>query len=276
MARGVTDAYDTIQVTHKTNGVADGISTCAFKSYEQGRQKFQSDEVDVIWLDEEPNMDIYQECLARISASDGMVYITFTPLLSRSSVVLRFINEKSVDRDYVRMTIDDALHFTPEMKRKTIEGYDKSERDARVKGNPASRSGKIFELAEKSVSELALHNIPSYWAKIWGIDFGIGHPFAAALLLWDKDNDVIHVHHVIKMADGLPINHAAAMVIGADVPGCVAARWCGARKSSAQPLADIRKKGCACCRTPTTWPDGEGIRLKPASSPYRSGRKTGN
>jgi hypothetical protein len=42
--------------------------------------------------------------------------------------------------------------------------------------------------------------------------------------VWDKDNDIIHVHHTIRMSDTLSIVHAAAMkMIGAGVPGGVPA-----------------------------------------------------
>src|SRR5580704_11575853 len=45
LARGVTDAYDTVQVRH----VSGGISIIRFKSYEQGRSKFQGETLDWCW-----------------------------------------------------------------------------------------------------------------------------------------------------------------------------------------------------------------------------------
>src|SRR5450830_1601123 len=57
----VADAYDTIAVWHHTNGVRDGISTLQFKSYEQGRKKFQARTLDFVWWDEEPPMEVYVE-----------------------------------------------------------------------------------------------------------------------------------------------------------------------------------------------------------------------
>jgi hypothetical protein len=67
--------------------------------------------------------------------------------------------------------------------------------------------------------------VPGFWRKLWAIDFGIGHPFAAVMLLHDADNDVIHVHQAFRIqakpgeAGGLPINHAARMkATGAMVP----------------------------------------------------------
>src|SRR5665213_586032 len=76
LARGVTDAFDTIQVRH----VSGGVSVLRFKSYEQGREKFQGETIDFFWGDEEPDEKIYAEMLTRITATKGMGFITFTPL----------------------------------------------------------------------------------------------------------------------------------------------------------------------------------------------------
>jgi phage terminase large subunit-like protein len=44
-------------------------------------------------FDEEPPQDIYFEGLTRTNATDGMVYLTFTPLKGMSDVVHAFIQE---------------------------------------------------------------------------------------------------------------------------------------------------------------------------------------
>lgn len=215
LARGVTDAFDTIQVRHKSGG----ISVLKFKSYEQGRKKFQGETLDFIWLDEEPDMDIYSECLTRLTATKGFLFMTFTPLKGMSDVVMRFLNEKSEDRAVVSMTIDDALHIAPEDRAKIIAGYPAHEREARSKGVPMLGSGLIFKYSQDAIQEPMIENIPTHWTKLWGIDFGIDHPFAAVLLLWDRDNDVVHIHHVVRIKDALPLNHAFVMkAIGGRVP----------------------------------------------------------
>ena len=114
-----------------------------FKSYDQGRSKWQADTLDFVWLDEEPPLDIYSEGLTRVSATRGMVYATFTPLLGMSDVVRRFLLEPSEDRININMTIDDALHYTPEERAKIIAGYPAHEREARAKGIPTLGSGRF-------------------------------------------------------------------------------------------------------------------------------------
>jgi len=253
-ARGVTDAIDTLQIKH----VSGGISTLVFKSYEAGREKFQSATLDFIWLDEEPPIEIYTECLARFAATAGMLYMTFTPLKGRSNVVLRFMEEPSADRDFVIMTILDAEHIKPEDRQKIIDSYPVHEREARVNGVPMMGSGRIFTVSEEMIREPLIERIPSHWTKLWSIDFGIGHPFAAVLMLWDKDNDVLHVHHCFKMADGLPINHAAAMKpLGANVPVAWPHDGTQREKGTGESLSSLYKKqGLRTLGEHATWPDG--------------------
>ena len=88
-ARGVTDGVDSIVVRH----VSGGASTLLFKSYEKGREKWQGETLDGVWFDEEPPLDIYIEGLTRTNATDGIVIVTFTPLLGMSEVVRMFLSD---------------------------------------------------------------------------------------------------------------------------------------------------------------------------------------
>lgn len=90
----VPDAVDSVMVRH----VSGGVSTLGFKSYDQGRQKWQGETLDYVWCDEEPPMDIYMEALTRTNATAGMTFITFTPLLGMSDVVRMFLGEEGEQR----------------------------------------------------------------------------------------------------------------------------------------------------------------------------------
>lgn len=84
---GVPDAVETISVKH-TSGQ---VSRLGLKSYDQKRRSFQGTAQHVIWLDEEPPLDVYSECLLRTMTTDGLMILTFTPLLGLSDVVLQFL-----------------------------------------------------------------------------------------------------------------------------------------------------------------------------------------
>ncbi len=214
MARGITDAYDTIQVRHKSGGVSIG----RFKSYEQGRTKFQGETLDWGWPDEEPDEEVYSEFLTRI-AEGGCMFMTFTPMKGRSKVVLRFLEQGSLDRAFVNATLAEAEHFSEEEKKRRMEGYLAHERDARAKGIPIMGSGAVYQFSEDLIREapIPMEYIPREWAKLWGVDFGIDHPFAAVLSLFDREHDIIHIAHAIRLSgatgspESLSMTHAAAM-----------------------------------------------------------------
>ena len=85
--QGVSDLVDTIKVRH-TSG---GWSVLGFKSYNQGRGSFEGTALHGIWLDEEPPLDVYGECLIRTATTDGIIMLTFTPLAGMSEVVMGFL-----------------------------------------------------------------------------------------------------------------------------------------------------------------------------------------
>ncbi len=224
MTRGVTDAIDELQVQHCTDGKKDGVSRIVFKSYEQGRKTFQGDTIDWGWGDEESEKaDVYPEFLTRLKGN-GIMWTTFTPLFGPTDFVNRFMNGDE-DKGVVQMELDevplpeDGGHFSAAERQARKAGYLSHEAEARTKGIPLLGSGAIFMTPEARVVEPPLDYIPDYWAKGWGIDFGIGHPFGAALCFWDRDNDVVHVHAAYRARDTLSIVHAAALKrLAAGVP----------------------------------------------------------
>ena len=76
--------------------VSGGLSTLTFKSYDQGRRKWQGETLDFVWFDEEPPEEIYIEGKTRVNATGGMVWLTLTPLNGLSAVVFSF---KGADGD---------------------------------------------------------------------------------------------------------------------------------------------------------------------------------
>jgi phage terminase large subunit-like protein len=208
---GVSDALDGIVVLHGGGGdVQQGRSTLNFKSYDQGRSKWQADTVDFVWLDEEPPMEIYSEALTRISSTAGMVYSTFTPLLGMSEVCRRFLLEPSPDRININMTIDDAPHYSAADREKIIAGYPAHEREARAKGIPTLGSGRIFPITEEQIVCPA-RIFPREFARIRGLDFGYDHPFACVELTHDREEDIVYVTRAFRQRQSTPILHAAAI-----------------------------------------------------------------
>ena len=85
--QGVPDTVLDVYVKH----VSGGTSQLTLKSYDQKRLSFQGTAKHVVWLDEEPDIGIYTECLLRTMTTQGLVLCTFTPLLGLSEVVMMYL-----------------------------------------------------------------------------------------------------------------------------------------------------------------------------------------
>lgn len=254
-AQGVADGIAAVRVEH----VSGGISHLGFKSYDQGREKWQADTLDIVWFDEEPPEDIYTEGLTRTNATGGIVYTTFTPLLGMSRVVKRFLSEPSPDRHVTTMTIDDAEHYTPEQRAQIIASYPEHEREARTKGTPMLGSGRVFPVAEEAIAEDAIA-IPRHWKRIVGFDIGWDHPTAAVWLAYDADADCIHVTDCYRKSQALISTHASAVKSrGAWIPVAWPHDGLQHDKKSGEIIANLyRKEGVNMLPEHATHPEHEG------------------
>lgn len=203
---GVPDALDSVTVKH-VNG---GASVVGFKSYDQGRAKWQATTVDLVWFDEEPPEDVYSEGVTRTTASKGYVFLTFTPLLGMSNVVRRFLSEKDAHRRITTMTIEDAGHFTPEERARIIARYPEHEREARANGVPILGSGRVFPIADARIL-IPPFRVPNHWPVIGGLDFGWDHPTGAVKLAWDRDNDIIYLIREHRLSKTTPKQHVSTI-----------------------------------------------------------------
>lgn len=219
--RGVSDAIDTVRVRH----VSGGESSLAFKSYDQGREKFQGTKKHGISLDEEPDLGVYTECLTRLMATapgdtEGTMICTFTPLKGMSAVVLSFLNEPNPNRFVLTLGFDDAPHLSEESKAKLLAAFPPHERDARSKGIPQLGSGAIYPVPE---SDFVIDPIPipDHWARAYGFDVGWNRT-AAPWGAIDRDTDTLYVYAEHYRGEAEPSTHAAAVKAKGDwIPGVI-------------------------------------------------------
>lgn len=187
---GCSDVVDMFKVRHSSGG----ISKCVLKTYEQGWRKWQGTEPSGVWLDEEPDdHKIYSEALTRLLTSHGIMLVTFTPLLGQTELVKSFLEAEHQGVYVVTATWDDAPHLIKQERERLAQSFRPHERDARMLGVPMMGEGAVFTTSE---DELVVDpfDIPGYFARITGIDFGLDHPFACVKIAVDRDNDIIYVY----------------------------------------------------------------------------------
>jgi phage terminase large subunit-like protein len=215
-SRGAADAVSTVRVRHDSGGT----SLLILKTYDQGRARWQGDTVHAVWFDEEPPEDVYSEGLTRTNATGGIAWITATPLLGITDVVRRFFPEPSTpDRHLTMMTIEEAEHYSPAERARVIASYPEHEREARARGVPVLGSGRVFPIPEHMLREPPVQ-VPRWWRRIVGMDFGHGdHPTAAVWLAHDPETDVVHVLDTYRSRDpGIALHAAAIRVRGEWMP----------------------------------------------------------
>jgi len=85
--------YESFRVRHVTGG----ISSCQFKSYEQGWAEFSSVKITGgIWLDEGCPLEIYSECQMRVANTEGpqgdkrngIIFLTYTPMSGLTPLIM--------------------------------------------------------------------------------------------------------------------------------------------------------------------------------------------
>jgi phage terminase large subunit-like protein len=271
-SHGAGGAIDKALIRH----VSGGVSEITFKSYDQDRSKWQGDTLNYIWCDEEPPEEHYFEALARLTATRGVLYSTFTPLSGFNKILPRFYREKdpvaAAGRHVIRMRMDDAGHLAdPEVRARLMASYPEHQRRTRIDGYPMQGSGAVFEgvdlddLREQIfVREGEIINATDSmhffraWALLWAVDFGIDHPFAAVLLAHDRDADCIHVLAEVRIRGGVPATHASAMKrIASNVP----VAW--------PHDGNQRDKGSG--RTLASQYKAEGLKMLPTHATFRDG-----
>jgi len=211
MVAGGMQAIDTVFVHHETDGKVDGTSSATFKSFEQRRERLQSESVDLVSIDERPDEAVYSELFARTTATDGHLIVSYTPVGEGAAAGLtyRFLSEPSADRSVHRITGAEAKHISEGRREEMSAGYSDAERETRLEGTPQLGSGPVFplELLPGMIKSFDPNALPTWARRIVGIDFGFSHPFAAVYLAWAHDTQQIWVIDSFRMERSSALYH---------------------------------------------------------------------
>lgn len=214
---GLADIVDTLSVKH-ING---GSSRVQFKSFEQGRKAFEGTKKDIVWLDEEAPEDVYQECLLRTMTTNGMMMLTFTPLMGMTKLCQDFLKNNGVNGQIVvTITWDDVLHLTKEMKDNLYSKIPAFQRDARTKGIPALGAGAIYPVSfdDFLISPI---EIPKHWKRLYALDVGWNNT-ACLWMAVDPETDTQYIYSEYKQGGEMPFVHAQTIKSrGAWIPGVI-------------------------------------------------------
>lgn len=203
-------------------------SQVMFKTYDSGRKSFEGASKN-IWLDEEPPLDIYEECLTRTTKTDPneddkILLTTFTPLAGTQGMVEEFLEgqgweegPKGSEKWLSRATIYDVPHIPPEEKER-LEKRKGKDRNARIFGIPSLGQGLVYDFEEEDVFEEPFE-IPDHWRRCMAWDFGTRDPSAGLWAAIDPDTKIMHIYAEHYQTDKPPSFHAAVINVRDDDAG---------------------------------------------------------
>ena len=183
------------------NGVIDyilvknvfgSLSKIAFKSCDQGREKFQGTSLDFVWFDEEPPYDIYLECKMRVLDRKGIVFGTMTPLKGLTWVYNDiYLNEKQDNEIWtIHMEWADNPYLDENEIKEITKVLSKEELDSRRYGKFVSHGGMVYAEFDPSVHIIDPFDVPIDWYDNISIDPGLHNPLSAHWYAVDYDGNI--------------------------------------------------------------------------------------
>ena len=239
---------DTCWIKHyDEHGIHDGESRIIFKSYDQKREAFQGTEQDVIWLDEESDDSIRNECMLRLMTTNGLLMETFTPLRGITPVVRQYLpNGEALDdvtvtedKAIVMAGWDDVPHLGEAEKKRMMSETPPHLRDARSKGIPSLGAGAIYPVPESEI-KVQDFEIPGHWPRLYALDVG----WNRTAVLWaakDLDTDTIYLTSEHYRGQAEPSIHADAIRARKCPHGVIDPAARGRSQKDGQNLLDIYK-----------------------------------
>ena len=169
-----------------------GNSVIGFKSCDQGRERFQGTSKDFIWFDEEPPLEIYQECVMRTLDCRGSIWGTMTPLKGLTwvynSIYLNEMNDPEVW--YVAMTWDDNPYLSKDEIVRLTMTLTEEELEARKEGRFVALTGLVYKEFRESMHVIEPFDVPLEWQDAISIDPGLEAPLSCHWYARDYDGNV--------------------------------------------------------------------------------------
>jgi phage terminase large subunit-like protein len=141
-----------------TQLIAPDGSTLTCKSADSGREKFQGASVDLVWIDEECDVTVYDECFQRTVDCGGYILCTLTPLTDTASgakvpwVFQRVSEARAGNPDIaiVQLSVLDNPHI-PEKEKERLKAkwQGHAEERARLYGDFIQRAGLVYPMLSR-------------------------------------------------------------------------------------------------------------------------------
>lgn len=167
-----------------------------FKSYDQGREKFQGTGKRLIWFDEEPPKDIWEECFVRVEAGQQLdVILTMTAIKGMTWVYDDiYLNTGNPDLYVSEAGWDDNPYLSEKQKEQMARGLSEAALKTRREGKFVKRVGLVCAWWNRESHVKHYEKLNKSWTWYEVLDGGFSDPAAWLLIGVDNDNNV----HVVN------------------------------------------------------------------------------
>lgn len=182
------------------------------KSADSGREKFQSASIPLVWIDEECEAEIFDECYQRTVDCGGRIIVTVTPLVDINSGIKTpwifnlWEDMKNGRKDiaFVHLSVLDNPIVPEAEKQKLLDKWKgHPEERARLFGEFVRRSGLVYPQWNRKIHIKRTNPSPD-WYTICSIDPAASGPTGALWGRVDPSNN-IHLYREYKQAN-LPVS----------------------------------------------------------------------
>lgn len=213
-----------LRVLHFANG-----SKFFFQTYQTDVAAMGGASLHRVMFDEEPPLQVFNECRLRVMAKGGDLLFTMTPIAkggmtwTRNFLWMRKGKEvqhdvfRGDDIDVVVVDMDDNPTLTERNKELALVGYSKEEKEARKSGKFVAIHGLIYGEFEPERHGIPapqkdpVERIPETANVVVSIDPGLRHPAAVVWAFvdsrieqlpngtWTRTEDVMEVFHELRV-----------------------------------------------------------------------------
>jgi len=193
--------------THKLIIFKNG-SMIRFKTYEEGEEKYQGGDVDLIWNDEECKQEIYNEQLARLIDRNGEIIITMTPINGITWIYTDVLENENINKsiDYWYWETAKNKKISQEGFERIIKNYSQKEAEVRSTGHFVTlNSGRLYYAFDRKINIKKLEVNPSL-PLLLSFDFNVNPMTTIISQIVNKENEneqdkVLNVLEVLSTPD---------------------------------------------------------------------------
>lgn len=187
------------------------------KSADSGAEKFQGASIDLVWIDEECSVDVFDECYQRTVDCAGKILLTLTPLADIASAARvpwvynlhkDWKNGTKKNVRFVKLSVlDNPIIPEDEKEMLKIKWAGHPEEGARLYGDFVQKAGLVYPMFSRGIHLIPRREIPRDWTKVVCIDPANTGPTAALWCAVDPQGNLLF-YRAYKQSEAVVSDHA--------------------------------------------------------------------